>query len=209
MSRRNDIPFGRGETYYSGRTIDTADLEGVSLEGIEKEFEDVDHSTSPPSPRSSRKVVCRIMRNMSTVALLGKTLGIVDPTNPNRIIGNVKTGAAPHCVAIDEFLPAAGVPYGDLCWVVVSGPTTLKTPPGGSFAANIAAGDWLVSSTGASGTTAAAATTNDNGRVAAMSAGATNNVNLTDIVNRFGKALSAKTTGNTNADILVHMRPDW
>ena len=189
--------------------MDTADLEKTEIEGIRKTFEDVDVSTSPPTVRSAFPVEAMIVRNLSGVTLQAKFLAIVDPTNPARVIGVSNTTGQANVVAIDEFLGSAGCVNGDCCWAVVKGPAVVKTPPGAAFAANIAAGDHLVAATGASGSTAAAATTNDHGRVVAASFGTTNNVNTAQIANRFAKALSARTTGQTNADILVHVRPDW
>ena len=40
MSRDENPPWSRGETFYNGETIDTNDLGGTNLEGKEWVFED-------------------------------------------------------------------------------------------------------------------------------------------------------------------------
>lgn len=215
MSRDNTTPFGRGETWYAGRTIDTANYEGVELEGHTCIVEDILWGNSggvKPGRTTSnaRDQVVRLMRNVSGVTLYAKQLVQVDSTNPNRILGrqNVLFGPA---YPIDEFLPATGVPNGDLCWVVIGGPALCLTPmTGAEFnAVSIAAGDILGAATTNGGSTAAGSTA-PAGRVAAVlpvNVAITTNTQYSELLRYatgwFGRAVSAMTSGQTNADILI------
>lgn len=216
MSRDNDPGFQRGETFYQGSTIDTNNLQGASLEGVTKVFEDLDYSTfGAKLPRTSKPVVCRVFRNMAGVNLLPKNLvqAGTGPTNQFRIAGTGVTTAAPRLVAVDEFLPAAGVPNGDLFWGVIKGTAMLKTTVG-ALATLISAGDRLVGATGSAASTAAAATTNESGRVAeqvfaAPTDAASTAAFVAQLQNEVGVALSTRTTAETNADILVDVNLGW
>lgn len=217
MSRNNSQMFGRGETYYGGRTIDTSNYEGVELEGIRKVFEDLDYSAQNQArtPRSGYKVVCQVMRNTSGIALLPGDLVTCTTANPARVDGNADSAADARAVFVDEFLPTSGVPNGDLFWAVIRGPVMAKTPPvAGGFSAAISAGDVLVAATGSAASTAAAATTNDNASVAKQVFAAPTDAGSTttftnQLLNAVGRAMSARTTANTNADILVNANCLW
>lgn len=208
MSRDNVSTPERGSTWYNGRTIDTNNLEGVELEGQVKVFEDINWGdTGVKSARSARKVVCMLVRNLSGITLYGKRLVTLNPTT-QRITGNADT-LAEECFALDEFLPATGVPNGDLCWVVISGPAIVKTPMTGAefITTSIAAGDILVALT-TSGASTAAGTTATAGRLAGVSLTALTTVAqglavVQHAVNNIGKAMSAATSGQTNSDLLV------
>jgi hypothetical protein len=129
-------PFERGKTFYGGRTIDTSNPEGLQYEGKEYEFNDENPSSA--SVRSNRKVRCRIMRNWDTAALLpkqivkGSTVYVDSSTLKERAVGagalDVPAGV------IDEYLPAAGVPIGDLCMVVIKGPSLVTSANSGTVA---------------------------------------------------------------------------
>lgn len=214
MSRDNEMMLERGSTWYAGRTIDTANYEGIDREGETKIFEDLvwTGSTGSKSSRTNaRQVTCRLMRNVSGVTLYAKQLVQVDPTNPNRITGRSTVLFQQDVYPIDEFLPASGVPNGDMCWVVISGPAKVLTPmTGAEFnAASIAAGDPIGAATTNGGSTAAGSTA-PAGRVAAPSYP---NVALTtsaqyaqivrDVRGVIGIAMSAMTSGQTNADLLI------
>lgn len=212
MSRDNTSTPGRGETMYEGATPDTNNLNFVELEGQTKVFEDINWGAAGVKPyRSARKVVCRLVRNMTGTTLYPKQLVQVDPTNPNRITGlTVSTGQ--ECYPVDEFLPAAGVPNGDVFWIVISGPAMVKTPmTGAEFqTASIAAGAILTSGTTNGGSTAAGSTA-PAGRVAGFPVVASTTVaQFTDLLNvatnSLGKAMSGATSGQTNADLLVNIR---
>lgn len=214
MSRDNDQMFDRGQTYYGpDRTIDTANLLGASLEGQEKTFEDLDYGSTSGSgvtpARSGRKVVCRLVRNYSGITLYAKQLCNLNEAG-TRLTG-LATVDSSDAFPVDEFVPSGGVRHGDLCWVVVEGPAMCQTAyTGGAFNGDIAAGDKLHSVTASAGTTAAG-TTSAAGRVAGFTVvAATTAGQFTSLKNYLqnylGQALTARTTGNTNADILVDVR---
>lgn len=213
MSRDNSPPFGRGETYYGGRSIDTANLEGTELEGITKEFEDLDYSAAgAKTPRSNTRVVCRIFRNSTGVAILGKEVCHVSTTNQFRVDGKVKTAAEQRPVVVDEFLPSAGCPNGDLFWGVLKGRAIVKNSVAQAIA--FAVGDELVAATGSAASTAAAATTNEHGRVNKQSFSAPTDAGSTttfrnQMYGLIGQALTARTTAETNAEVLVDVNLAW
>lgn len=213
MSRDNDTTPQRGETWYNGRTIDTNDLGGLHLEGQEKVFEDIlwSGTAGVKSERSiapGRKVRCRLVRNMSGVAMLPKRMVRLDPANPGRVIGAVtNTGQVGY--PVDEFLPAAGVPHGDLFWIVIEGPAMVLTAyTGAQFGGgDVAAGVILTSVTTTAGSTQTG-TTSENGRVAIYTTVAATTAGQWSLVqnvmtNFHGRALSARTTAETNSDILM------
>ena len=84
-----------------------------------------------------------VLRNASGGALLGKRLAKCDQTGGYSIIekvsGYTTTLYDAPCVAIDPFLPTAGVASNDLFLGIFRGPTILLTPSAG--------GDILVSAT--------------------------------------------------------------
>jgi len=201
MARNENPPFSRGETFYNGATIDSNDLGGTHLEGKEWVFEDVNPHTGVA--RTNKYVTVRVMRNSSGIALLPKRIGAceIDATTPDewgrRVAGYTTTTAA-HGKPIDEYLPAAGVPANDLFYIVMDGPAVVLTSLS-DLSADVAAGDWLVAITAATSQATTA------GRVALQDlTGATANLAV-QIMNRIGRALSAKTTQNTNADLLLEV----
>lgn len=213
MSRDNTSTPERGQTWYNGGTIDTNNLAAVHLEGQEKVFEDIlwTGSAGVKSDRglaAGRDVRCRLVRNNSGITLLPKKMVRLDPANPGRVLGYVtNTGQVGY--PVDEFLPASGVPHGDLFWIVVEGPAMTLTPfTGAEFGgADIATGVILTSITTTAGSTQTG-TTSENGRVAqyltvAATTAAQWSLVQNVMTNWHGRALSARTTAETNADILM------
>lgn len=199
----------RGETWYNGGTIDTNDLGAAELLGQIKVFEDINWgSTQNVKPsRSARKVAVMLVRNLSGVTVYAKEAVFVDPVT-HGITGKCNSLGA-ECFLVDEFIGPNGVPANDVCWVVVSGPAMGKTPmTGAEFqAASISKGDRLYGGT-TSGASTAAGTTTPAGRLNAHTATALTTVAqgaaiLDAAANLVGKALTARTSGETNADILV------
>lgn len=196
MARDENPPFGRGETFYNGETIDSNNLGGQNLEGMEWVFEDIHPETGVT--RTGRSVRCRVVRNVAAAALLPKRLArfkLTAGVYSHRVDGYSTTTAA-EGYPIDEYLPAAGVPVNDLFWLVIEGPAVVLTSLS-DLSADVVAGDWLVAITGAT----SGATTS--GRVALqVLTGATAALAL-QVQNRVGRALSAATTQNTNSDLLL------
>jgi hypothetical protein len=204
MAVRENPPFGRGQTYYNGGTIDSNDLKGQELEGQEFWFPDVDWTASgvgAKPKRSERMIKVRVVRNTSGGALLPKRIARFEADGLEygaRVDGMTRT-TAERGYPIDEFLPDAGVPNNDLFYVVVEGPAMVLTPLEGDANNVFSVGTVIVALTAAtSGATTA-------GRARPQDLTGATAVLGDNIQNRIGRALSAKTTGNTNADLLVEV----
>lgn len=204
----------RGKTYLSGsnRTIDTTQTTSKAVMGIRKVFKDLDYSSTSPSntsvkaPRSGGEVTCILVRNSSGVALLPKMLVTWKSGARGKEVdgyGDFAPDAASAGV-VDEWLPSTGVPNGDLFWLVVEGPTLCLTAKEADGTNVINVDDFLVSVTAAASTHSTTA-----GRVipAISVAGVTTNITFAQSSNlhKIGRAMSAKTTANTNANVLVYM----
>lgn len=209
MARDETPTFDRGKTYFDGRTITAADVAATKhLEGQEKVFEDIDYSAGPftRTLRSGRKVRCRCVRNNSGIALLPKRLVTMEATAGDwgkRVDGYADVNAE-RAYPVDEFLVSTGVPVDDLFWIVVEGPAMCSTALEANGDNVIAVGDRLTSQTAA---TSGATTAGRVKKQAALSAATSGVVDFTTIfaegTQYVGSALSAKTTANTAADILV------
>lgn len=182
------MPFKRGNTYgVSDLTLAT------HLEGKEYVHEDNTYGTG-------LNVRVRICRNHSGAALLPKyavKFNVTAGKGNYDVAGNADVTAEKTAI-VDEFLPAAGVPDKDLFYVVVEGPTLAKTDLAGGSTNVIAVGDPLVALTAATtgATTAGRLITGDlTGATAVLAK---------QIKNTFGAAMSAMTTAQTNADVLVN-----
>ena len=203
MARDENPPFERGKTFFGpDATIAAASItETDYLLGKEWIFEDVDYSVSTPTKplRSGRKVRCRLVRNLSATTQYGKYLvtfkasaGMYD----NEIDGMADT-TAERAFPVDEFLPSTGVIANDLFWIVVEGPAMCRTPLEASALNVFTVGDRVVALTAAtSGATTA-------GRLTPIDLTGATALLANQIGGFIGRALSAKTTANTNADVLV------
>lgn len=209
MARGENCPVQRGATAYQGGTIDTADLLYTNLEGTEWEWEDIDLSTTTQGAKGNRTnnmVITKLVRNVGAVALLPKQLVTFQASGVyflGRVDGKANiTGEFPHGV-IDEYLASAGCPVNDMCHVVIQGPTMMLTDLAGADNNVIEVGTVLVALTAAtSGATTA-------GRVKPQDLTGATAVLGAEIQGVIGQALSAKTTTNTNADVLVNMVRRW
>lgn len=200
MARNENPPFARGETFYNGETIDSNDLGGTNLEGKEWVFEDVNPNTGVK--RTERPVRCRVVRNTAAVALLPKRLASFEAgalEYGSRIDGYALNSAANtpnEGYPIDEYLPAAGVPVNDLCYIVVEGPAEVLTSLA-DMATDLDLGEWCVAVTAA---TSAATTA---GRVIPqLLTGATAPL-AANVQNRIGRALSLAITSSTNTATVI------
>lgn len=202
MARSENPPFARGDTFYNGGTIDTANLGGADLEGQVWEFEDLDYSAKNLPERSGRRCKCMIVRNASGIALLPKRLVTFQHTagnEPKRVDGYADLTAEGSCFPVDEFLGTAGVPNNDLFYIVIEGPAMCLTPLADMSSA-IAVGDVLVSLTAATSQATSA------GRVHEQDLTGATSVLGGQVQNRIGVALTARTTTETNANILIDIR---
>lgn len=153
------------------------------------------------------------LRNRSGVTLYGKRHATLDLSTAGMAgITDVKgynDSLGEPTVLIDEFIASTGVADKDIFWGVVDGVATALTPEtGAAFNGDIAVNADLVAATAASST---GSTTG--GRVSNVTftnATAGNSSNGFDgyrmAMNHLGTALSARTTGETSADLLIRVR---
>lgn len=202
MARDENPPFNRGETFFGDRTISSQDITDTAyLEGKEWVFEDLNYNAAGQTKpvRSGRPVKCRVVRNNSAGALLPKRLASFQLTAGNypKAVDGYADTTAELSYPVDEFLPSAGAQQYDLLWIVIEGPATVLTDLAGGANNVVNVGDRVVALTGAtSGATTA-------GRVAPIDLTGATALLANQILNFVGRAVSAKTTGNTNADLLV------
>jgi len=209
------IPRGKGWSN-TGAAIAAADQGGAGFEGTRRTFGNYDPSITTPRIRQRRDagdVVCLLVRNESGINLLPKRAVRWKVDNVGKAVNGyaIQTDADyPPGVAgiVDEFWPAAGVPDGELFWLVVRGQTfwvTDSTAGGNNiFATTSDNGDygWLVCGTGAAST----GTAGDEGVPnAQLLTGATENL-AHNVQNKVARALSANTTNQTARDVLVDVQ---
>lgn len=144
---------------------------------------------------------CRIVRNKGTLTLLAKRAVMVGATAGFVLssIDGYGFNADPDDIqgVVDEYLPSTGCLPNDLCYIVIEGPSLCLTGLAADATNVINVKDRLVALAGtSSGSTTA-------GRVGTqILTGATAPL-AKQIQNVLGRAMSAKTTTNTNADVLV------
>ena len=206
MSNVNGALPIRGQTLLSGNANRTlTSTMGADREGSIMTFDDIDPTatTGVKTKRSNRTVTAMLVRNAAAAALLPKYIVKWKSGQRNKQVDGytcVTNEAAAGVV--DEFLGSAGVAVNDLFWLVVKGPTLIKTPLEGD-ATNVISMDDILGAL-----TAATSGATTSGRVGVVALTATSTA-TTDgklgaaLFNSFGRALSAKTTANTNADVLV------
>lgn len=208
MAKKENPPFPRGSTFYDGATIDSNNLGGVQYEGTIWEFEDVNltgTTTGAKATRTNRPVKCMIVRNVGAAAILPKRLVTFQTggSDGRSIAGKVDgyaTTTAAEGYPVDEWLPAAGCPVNDLCYIVIDGPATVLSDLAGAANNVVNVGSVLVALTAVtSGATTA-------GRVAPQDLTGATALLANQVQNRLGRAMSARTTANTNADILIDVR---
>lgn len=198
MSRQGQPPLTRGNTSTDGV---------AGFAGTVWTFEDIDLSTSYASARVKRtnqRVQCRLVKNSSGIALLPKR-GVTYKagTNQTEVDGYVRTTSAECAGIVDEWLPAAGVANGDYFWIVVQGPTMVLSSLAGNSENVITERDPLVALTAATSQATTA------GRFVTQDLTGATQILANAVQNAIGRALSAKTTAQTNGDILVDMNLRW
>lgn len=204
----------RGKTYLTGpnRTADSTATVSKAIEGIIKTFKDLDYTASSSNtsgvatPRSGGEVTCILVRNSSGVALLPKRLVTWKVGQRGKQVDGYADFCPDRAIAgvVDEFLPATGVAANDYFWLTVKGPSLVLTSTTADGTNVIEVDDWLVNSTGGDST----GTTVSGRAIPAVSvAGMTTNITFGQSLNlyKFGRAMSAKTTANTNANVLVYV----
>ncbi|SFH96981.1 hypothetical protein [Planctomicrobium piriforme] len=198
----------RGKTLLSGDGRTIASTDAAFVEGARADFDDIAPGQAPGAKvrRSNRRVTCILVRNVSGIALLPKrTVKWAAGYRGKRVDGYCSVTAEECAGVVDEHLPAAGVPNNDLFWIAVKGPSLTKTDLAGGANNSIAEGDVLAA------LTAATSQATTSGRVApwtgltSAAAGTTDGTQAKYLLNYLGRAMSAKTTAQTNQDILVDL----
>lgn len=173
--------------------------------GEEYLFPDIDMTTSSSGVRSKRSTVfnvVRLVKNSSGIALLPKrVVKFKAGTNGTEVDGYVRTPQDRGAGVVDEWLPAAGVPDGAYFYILREGTGLGLTSLEAADTTAIAQGDTLV------GQTAATSQATTAGRLTppVYTAATTGNVpaSVQTGLAVFGVAQSAKTSGNTNSDVLA------
>jgi hypothetical protein len=222
MGRENDQPFPRGSTWYNGGFIPnfagtlpaTCDPNpgGWNLEGKEYLFEDGTSGTGVENNGygTGFYVKVRCVRNNSNKNILpGQlctfTTTYVDnvTTKPNgMIVGGTTNQLATFSYPADEFLPPAGVPQGDLFYIVVDGPCLLQLTTVAGTNVATTAGQKVVSST-ANGSTAASGVGQIQPQSITESTDTQQVLTSNEIQNAIGRAMSQASSNATGAYILV------
>jgi hypothetical protein len=192
-----DLPFSRGATFFNGETIPSTLVTGdqgggFNLEGKEYVHEDVTYGTG-------FYVRVRAVRNSSAHNILpGQLVDLSATTNyysqtvkPGTNVLSQTTTANTYSFPADEFLPAAGVPPGDVFWIVVSGPCQVKTTTGGTPTLSVFQKVEACSATSYSSV--------DAGCVDGITSGASALL----FSNAVGRSLQSITSGGTGASVLI------
>lgn len=189
MARDETPPWELGQSFYNGGQIDTNNLGGPQLEGKEYMFEDRFYGTGNP-------IRVKVVRNVSGAGVNirpGYLVTFKAGFYGQRVDGLAMVDGASSFPS-DPNLPAAGVPNNDLFYIIIEGPTLVKTSLSGGAPNVVNFGDPLVAQVAAT----SGATTS--GRVVSL-AGYT----LSATASKVGRAMSAATTANTNANLLMYV----
>jgi hypothetical protein len=119
-----DPGFARGQVLgILWQAYDAVNGDGSHLLGVRKTFRDESPTTG--AINSNHTVECVAVKNTSGSALLP---GQVAKFKASAILTEVDGLASTSTLlmgVVDEYLPAAGVPNGEVFWLVVSGPSTV------------------------------------------------------------------------------------
>jgi hypothetical protein len=206
----NQTP-ARGKTHYNGRTIDTSNYgTSVILEGLRASFPNTIPTLSGGVRvrRNNGRTEAILVRNVSGAALLpGRSVVWQAGFEGRRVDRYSRVTAERIAGIVDDHLPSAGVANGDLFWLLVKGQCLIKTQAVGG-AGNFAVGDRLYAVT-AVATAATQGTTG--GKPSPWTSFLFTAAQTTDgtagsiISNNFAICLTAKTTNQTEQDMLVEL----
>ncbi len=199
MENARPLP-DRGKTWFDGATPPSTYESTVDIEGVTKCFDDIDSTTgiaSSQQRRSGRQVRCRFVRNVATITLESKrAVRWAAGQRKKRIDGYCRLDHAEAAGVVDEFY-STGIRQHDLGWIIVGGPGLVKTSLGGDATNVISEGDTITALTAATSQATTA------GRIQAYNVTSNATLGGQAVLNKIGRAMSAKTTANTNADLLV------
>lgn len=206
MAISSELPFDLGET------LKGKDSDGnlINSHWLGKEFVYQPRNKDAVGVKGNltgRQLRIVALRNTLGAALLGKRAVLMSTaggyTSVEDVTGYGATHGAARVVAVDPYLDSNGCADDDIFWGIVDGVTTMLTSTvGADFKGDIAVGSPLVCGTGTTtGSTS-------EGRVSNVTLPGTTGATtaLQQALNVIGTALSARTTGETNSDILVHVK---
>lgn len=205
-SRQDVPPWQRGQTYQNGdltisdpTNVALYGQGGVNLEGRTYVFEaDADATyqsySSLGSDPTGRQITVKVVRNNSTANLLPGYVVHYDSTTTgiyyeSRVDGVCESVADRPAGVVDDYIGANGVPPGDMCYIVIDGPSRGLNTDGTQTVWAI--GDRLVPATAGSTRADAAG-----GRLVKQDlTGATSTLG-NNIQNQVGYAAAAATSGS-------------
>ena len=147
----------------------------------------------------------RIVRNSAGIALEGKRLVTFKAGKLGTEVDGYARRPAAHCYPIDHTYTTT-MPANSLMYIVVEGPTLILTGLAGDATNVFSADDFVMCLTGATSQATTA------GRIGAGTFAITGNTAPTlvaEIFGQLGRALTARTTANTNSGTLVMMKGRW
>lgn len=208
----NKCPPGR--TWFGASLTVVTDNSAEGLLGQEIEVKNK-AALSSVTRRNQKSRWMRFVKNNSGCILYPGQAVVYGTSRIGEYIAGVQGASAAEQIAgvVDDWLPASGVRVGDYFWIVVEGEVLALTPMAGSefVATSIVAGDLLrtgitgAASTGA--TSGAPLTGFTGGRVLPVLdysvTAQTNGTLWASERGRFARALSSKTSGQTNSQILI------
>jgi hypothetical protein len=205
MSGNVTALFNRGFTYTGGTPDAIAQSSGS--EGAICQFKDEYRSGSGVLvKRSNQLITAMCVRNVSGIALTpGRLVRWKALFRGKRVDGYTTTTTAEVAGVVDDALPSTGVANNDLFWLIRKGPCLVKTPLVADVSNVFTENDILIAMTAVTSqsTTAGRPIT---WALTATSTGTTDGTGALYIINRIGRAMSAKTTANTNADLLCDLQ---
>lgn len=209
MNLSSPLPFELGETQ---KGTDT-DGNIIDYDWAGKLFliSDQNMGAARTTPRRTGRQLWGVpLLNNSGITLYGKRLARLKRaggfTDMQRVDGYATVLADHGLVVIDEYLATSGVADKYYFWGIVRGPVKILTPTAGAdFNGDISIGAQLIAATGA---TSGNSTSGRISNVTFTNATAGNSSNGFDAFKaafyNVGRALSARTTGETAADLLIN-----
>lgn len=197
----------RGKTYYGALTTQadvTAEADNPNIEGIHRIFTNNDPSDTVKL-RDGGEVEMIAVRNKAAVALLPKRMvewaAGKEGSQVDGYTGVTQWGQVAG--VIDEQLPSAGCRVDDICWIAIRGRHLVETDSVGNTAGaeHIDVGKWLVSMSAANSNNATLG-----GHPQLLLLASTATTQSEQLQNKFGIALTGKSTSSTSEDMLVDLK---
>jgi hypothetical protein len=201
MSWGEAPPWKLGDSLLMGRTM-AADEDNYpdpepQLEGKLYQFVDQNYGTGLP-------IIVRVVRNSTGSVVKPAECYAYDTAYLNRRVNARATVLGSNVVVADPLLPSAGIQDHDLFYAIISGPTLVTTPRSAMVA--LAKGDALVAGTASTtGNQDAGCIARIADSLVAATTVAQHASNLDISRNVLGRAMSAATTANTGASLLINM----